>query len=129
MLASEAMRIGARLTPKAETLFDANGGTCALGAIMIVLAGNWKSRKNVTIGLAFPWMAKMMPCPLCRKVGIVYSILPHLNDSLRACNGGHDLSREAIADYLEGIEVTFGLRPMPSSEKPGIVEELGLVGA
>ncbi len=131
MLASEAMRIGAAATPKADAvLFDENGGACALGAIMVGMAGSWESRwKLRSVRLEFPWMKKVMPCPRCHWVSDTQAILAHLNNSPGAYNRGHDLSREAVADYLEGIEVMLGLRPMPSSEKPGTieVEELELI--
>ncbi len=130
MLASEAMRIGAALTPKADAvLFDKNGGACALGAIMLGWTGSWDSRWNSPpIRLTFPWLIRIMPCPICGTVSHIDSILAHLNNSPGAYNHGHDISREAIADYLEGVEVELGLRPMPSSEVSSVeVEELELV--
>ncbi len=127
MLASEAMRIGAAATPKADaTLYDDKGGSCALGAIMFGMLGR---RSFISLRIHFPWMFQPMSCPMCQRINNIDAILAHLNNSPGAYNHGHDISREAIADYLEGIEVMLGLRPMPSSEKPGTieVEELELI--
>jgi hypothetical protein len=121
MYASDAMRLGAMATPKADAVrFDERGGTCALGAIDYAL-GSRVGRIVVFAEATFPWLDSAMSCPYgCADVyPDIGGVLAHLNNTPGAYNHGHDLTREAIADYLEGMEVMLGIRPMPSAERLG----------
>lgn len=105
MRMSQAMRIGASKTPKADgRLMDDGGGTCALGA-MAVGAGFHPIFANGHFYYLFPRLVELTSCPVegCTKAGPLGEIIPHLNNKPDCTISikGHDWPREQIADWLE----------------------------
>jgi hypothetical protein len=111
MALSAAIRRGSKLRPQGRLALLYNGATCALGAageaIGIKLydesyryppeAGEGGYEQ---IHVAFPILNKLYTkCHLC---GRHLNMIPHLNDD-------HFWTREQIADYVEGVELSLEL--------------------
>ena len=117
MYLSEAIRIGAAIKPQTFGAYSDNVGTCALGAMWDAFRTQPAVVQNRLFNEAFMFAEQEMTlkenCPACglnRKFpNNQHNLIPHLNDY-------HKWSREAIADWLETMEVKYGIRPMVASE-------------
>jgi hypothetical protein len=105
MRLSEAIRLGASLAPQAfGALADARGRTCAIGAALHAIGVINDRRFGWTSAmLRFPVLRLMEEreyarCPACRVVQKDRGLIAHLNDD-------HRWTREAIADFIETIEL------------------------
>ena len=121
MYLSEAIRIGAAMKPQTFGVERDDRGTCALGAAydgMGTINAGQEELIALDFNLKLIYDHKEL-CPACglnleyredkRKAGLICNMIPHLNDQ-------HRWSREAIADYIEAMEVKYGIRPMVASE-------------
>ena len=99
MQLSEAILAGSKLAPQAfGTLYDAQGGTCALGAAAVIVA---LEPEPVDGGLkeTFPILMETvdeLPCGCPGGVPLVDAIV-HLNDK-------HHWPREVIAKWVRSLE-------------------------
>jgi hypothetical protein len=104
-----AMRKGAALRPQCFTTYFETDGTsgswvpvasCALGAAYEGKTGmvDWNLTRNELLNL-FPEAAgRGCICPACGALFTVAPLVTHLNDD-------HHWTREAIADWLDRLEV------------------------
>ena len=117
MYFSEAMRIGAAMKPQTFGSYSDGHGTCAIGAMWDAFNTQAQLKRQELYNNAFVFAEKELtskePCPAC---GIFRefptqpnNLIPHLNDY-------HKWSREAIADWLETMEVKYSIRPMVTPE-------------
>lgn len=113
MQLSEAIRIGAMLKPQTFTQFfdESSQGTCALGAALdtigaLDLTDIFSPAQNIALNTRWPEVMATTTdrCPadrcLCGSFRDLFSAVTHLNDV-------HRWTREAIADWVEGIERTY----------------------
>jgi hypothetical protein len=114
---SEAIRLGAMMTPQAfRTLLTADGA-CALGAALLA-AGAPAERDLRGAGTLWPWAFTVSAnCPSCRRSHLVSGVITHLNDT-------HRWTREQIARWVSGIEPED---PWPRPRRQG-VKAAGTVG-
>ncbi len=140
--ASDAMRIGVRARGKAiGIIYDrVNRTTCALGAVMEGIGLNMPNWVVTTgrnyhdvIYDKFTYLEhQFVVCPACNRSAQIAQVIAHLNNTgykSMLSTECHNWSREAIADWLEGVEYLLGVRELPSAEKPEPIEEPELVGA
>lgn len=107
MTLSEAMRLGAMVTPQAFGLLRDGEGTCALGAAYVAVGLLKASCCGIATAHArFPVLATEATCPLCGYIRELDSIVAHLNDD-------HYWTREQIADFVETIEA-HQVQPAPA---------------
>jgi hypothetical protein len=106
MRLSEAIRRGSKIGPQIRGEFgDGRGGTCALGAALMVIAGYVPHELSTTFSnciileRAFPNLRNRYHCPCCKKFAPLQNIIAHLNDTAL-------WTRERIAGWIEAhIEV------------------------
>lgn len=108
MRLSEAIRLGAMLGPQLfGKLFDANGGSCAVGAAMKAVGRRYVCSDD------FPILNKQcnyypVPIPREERYGDdVWSVIVWLNNEAR-------WSRERIAEWVEGEERRLGYFDAPA---------------
>lgn len=101
---SEAIRLGAMLRDKADGFFFMDGKTCAAGAALEACGSDIGigADKHGAFRELWPWtITTYAACPQCGRSDSVRNHIPHLNNSIK---GGHNRTREQIADWIEGIE-------------------------
>lgn len=117
MYLSEAIRIGAAMKPQTFGTYNDNVGTCALGAMWDAFRTQPAEQQSKLFNHAFIFAEQDMTmrenCPECggrqNFPNGQNNLIPHLNDY-------HKWSREAIADWLETMEVKYSIRPMVAIE-------------
>lgn len=105
MKLSEAIRIGASMSPQIKGSVKRSDGTCGLGAAYEGTFGEIKAYKSfheIIQGLdkIYPKIDSvefLVPHPIQLKINTISAIIVSLNDS-------YDWSREQIADWVEKIE-------------------------
>lgn len=123
MKLSDAIRLGAMSTAKADGVFYRDGATCAQGAALLaigklvkeVLMQHWNHNY---IAMAWPWAAlsgARHRCPVasCLWSSFALGIIAHLNNSV---DGGHGWTREQIADWVATVEPADSPIPGPVLE-------------
>jgi hypothetical protein len=105
MRLSEAIRLGAAISPQTAGRFFEKGKSCALGSA--ALAIGIKETNDVdqcvavmyALRIAFPVLSNTnVPCPACAH------LLANLSSAVAHLNDNHSWTREKIADYVEFIE-------------------------
>jgi|SRR5215471_7449571 len=109
MKLSEAIRLGAMATPKADGVFfdRRTEATCAQGAALLAIGKlDRKPRHNhANMTAAWPWIVTTrVSCPSCGKRGSVRSLIIHLNDEFGTAAGGHGWNRNRIAGWVATLE-------------------------
>ena len=107
MRLSEAIQLGAMMTPQAfRTLFKGDGA-CALGAAMLAV-GVAPEQAGRSLRKRWPWaFAVSVNCPSCGRSHLVCQVIVHLNDD-------HRWTREKIGAWVAGIEPS-----QPPDDRPG----------
>jgi len=109
MKLSEAIRLGAMATPKADGVFfdPRHEATCAQGAALLAIGqlDRKSCRNHARMRAAWPWIVTTRAmCPSCGKQGTVGSLIPHLNNEFGAASGGHGWNRHRIAGWVATLE-------------------------
>lgn len=123
MKISEAMRIGAMMHPQTfgelyvydDTIMPpVITATCALGAARV---GGASAQMMVTLAHRGP---RRIYCPLCSRDYQYVETYPSIERVIIHLNDSHYLSREAIADWLEKVELAheelFAVAPTVKEE-------------
>ena len=142
MRLSEAIRLGAMMTPQARGVVeDTDGSRCSLGSAWLAaglqiheghLSGGGLGTRPYSGGSHqyvvvpegwFKLMELYVPCPECTAVlagtRTISEQIPHLNDF-------HRWSRERIADWVELIERQRGLIPQAEQVPPSSKSEIAI---
>jgi hypothetical protein len=109
MKLSDAIRLGAMATPKADGVFfdPRKEATCAQGAALLAIGqlDRKSCRNHARMMSAWPWIVTTRAtCPSCGKPGTVRSLIPHLNNEFGAASGGHGWNRNRIAGWIATLE-------------------------
>src|SRR5689334_13396474 len=110
MKLSEAVRLGAMATPKADGVFYdwRTGATCAQGAALLAIGqlqrvGNKANHEQMVA--AWPWIKTTRAnCPSCGKLERVRWLIHHLNNEFGQQTGGHGWRRHRIAGWIATLE-------------------------
>jgi len=96
---SEAIRLGAMMTPQVFRTPLTDDGACALGAALLAVGA--RPEEAVRSALSrWPWASAVSAdCPGCGRSRTVFMVITHLNDR-------HRWTREQIAKWVAGIEPT-----------------------
>jgi len=102
-----AVRVGAAKRPQARYahLSGLNGGTDAIGAAADAVGELERLLKTKDYGplqKRWPVLARRVKHPLRKEVALVQSIVHNLNDH-------HGWTREAVAAFVDGIDVALAL--------------------
>lgn len=105
MKLSQAIRRGCRQTHQIKAQFtDGEGGACAFGAAMIGV--NSDSPHSVRFEQEWPILDNPVRHPITLEKTVVYDVIVSLNDK-------YDWTREAIADWVESVELgTMTMQPI-----------------
>lgn len=137
MKISEAMRRGAKMGPQVfEVYGDGDGGTCALGAVLlgggIAISENLYSCmlhndfKELMVKV-FPKLVETHSCPVptCRGVNPIYG-RPYLSNTIIHLNEEHKWTRERIAGWIEAhVEVpTYSMLDIQHYMGEPVIEEV-----
>ena len=104
MYLSDAIRIGSAMKPQAFGAMFHNGGSCAVGAAWDGVRLNNGTMESLNgQGQLFTALHER-GCGVCQYHNPDGWAIPHMNDI-------HRMSREAIADWVESVEIEIGIRP------------------
>src|SRR5712691_10235697 len=107
MRLSEAIRLGAMMSPQAFRTLFTRDRACAWGAAMLAV-GATRERAVGSARSRWPWaFAVSVNCPSCRRSRLVCEVIAHLNDY-------HRWAREKIGAWVAGIEPS-----QPPEDPPG----------
>ena len=120
MRLSEAIRLGAMMSPQAFRTLFTRDRACAWGAAMLAV-GATRERTAGSARSRWPWAFTVsVNCPSCRRSRLVCEVIAHLNDD-------HRWAREKIGAWVAGIEPTDA-RPLGDVSKPAWRDDDDRVG-
>lgn len=97
MSLSEAILLGAMMTPQGFRALFTDDGACAVGsALLAVGAAHGAGLRSARRRWSWAFIVSA-PCPGCGRSGHVLGVITHLNDN-------HRWTRERIATWVAGIE-------------------------
>jgi hypothetical protein len=97
MKLSEAILLGAMMSPQAFQALFRDDGTCALGAALLAI-GPVSEPALRSVCKRWPWAVTVsVDCPGCGRSCPVFGVITHLNDT-------HRWTREQIADWVASVE-------------------------
>jgi anaerobic selenocysteine-containing dehydrogenase len=97
MKLSEAILLGAMMSPQAFRALFRDDGACALGAALLAV-GPASEQSVHSVFKRWPWAVTVSAdCPGCGHSCPVFGVITHLNDS-------HRWTREQIAGWVASIE-------------------------
>jgi hypothetical protein len=107
MKLSEAILLGAMMSPQAFRALFRDEGACALGAALLAV-GPISEPAIRSVLKRWPWaMTVSTDCPGCGHSCPVFGVITHLNDT-------HRWTREQIAEWVASIEPAEVLAEVPN---------------
>jgi hypothetical protein len=107
MRLSDAIQLGAMITPQAFRALFKGDGACALGAALLAV-GVSPEEARCAVRKRWSWaFAVSVNCPSCGRSRLVCQVIVHLNDD-------HRWAREKIGAWVAGIEPS-----QPPDDPPG----------
>jgi hypothetical protein len=124
---SDAIRIGATLRPQTFNSWFFNGKSCAMGAAIEGLTGEFcdgidlvsrerlDDLEEVLHRRYQPILKQRLECPHCpREREFLSDLIIHLNDT-------HKLTREVIADFVQSVEEQIGYVTLSESTADAVI--------
>jgi hypothetical protein len=116
MRLSEAIRLGAMMSPQAFRALFTDDGTCALGGALLAVGATGEPALR-SVRNRWPWAFTVSAnCPSCGRSCHVFGVITHLNDN-------HRWPREQIATWVAGIEPSDPC-PAPRARNAGGMGQL-----